>query len=48
MLEENDWKGKIRIIGLSNDVKKQTVIDHVEKNQWGSVEHFYGVSKEFT
>lgn len=36
-----EWAGKVRIIGVSIDKDAQTVHNHIEKNGWGSVEHYH-------
>jgi hypothetical protein len=43
MLEHHGakWGDKVRIIGLSIDKDVETVVNHVKKNKWESVEHFH-------
>lgn len=43
MLEKkgDDWKDKIRIIGLSIDQDKAKLKSHVDAKGWGKVEHFW-------
>jgi hypothetical protein len=43
MLDKNAeaWKGKVKIIGISIDQGREAVKSHVEKNKWGSVEHYH-------
>jgi thiol-disulfide isomerase/thioredoxin len=43
MLEKkgDEWKDKIRIIGLSIDQDKAKLKSHVEAKGWGKVEHFW-------
>jgi len=38
---KEDWKGKVRIIGLSIDNDHSTVAEHVDNKQWGDVEHYH-------
>ena len=35
------WGDKVRVIGISIDKDVETVANHVKKNKWESVEHFY-------
>lgn len=43
MLEKkgDEWKDKLRIIGLSIDSAKETVKSHVENKGWTAVEHYF-------
>merc|ERR1719408_219625 len=43
MLEKKgeDWKGNLRVIGLSIDQGREAVVKHVEDKKWTSVEHFH-------
>jgi len=43
MLEKRgeDWKGKVRIIGLSIDQDKAKLVSHVNEKKWTSVEHYF-------
>jgi len=36
-----DWKGKVRIIGISIDSTSDVVLKHVQEKKWESVEHFH-------
>jgi len=36
-----EWKGKVRIIGISIDQGREAVKSHVEDKKWTSVEHFH-------
>jgi hypothetical protein len=36
-----DWKGKVKIIGLSIDKDIPTIEKHVEAKKWGTVEHWF-------
>lgn len=36
-----EWGDKVRIIGISIDNDSETVLNHVKKNKWESVEHFH-------
>ena len=36
-----DWKGKVRIIGVSIDQDKAKLQGHVQNKQWTSVEHYF-------
>lgn len=38
---ENDWAGKVRIIGVSIDSSKETVAKHVESKDWKRPEHYW-------
>ena len=42
MLEKNaeKWGEKVKIIGISVDDDKKTVIDRVEERKWKKVEHY--------
>jgi thiol-disulfide isomerase/thioredoxin len=42
MLEHHpEWKGKVRILGISLDKTKDVVIKRVEDRKWTSVEHYF-------
>lgn len=43
MLEKKgeDWKDKVRILGISIDQTKEAVNTHVADKKWGTVEHFH-------
>ena len=43
MLEKRgkDWGSNVRIIGLSIDGDKETVVKHCETKKWMSVEHYH-------
>ncbi len=38
---KDDWKDKVRIIGISTDTAKKAPSDMVKARRWTSVEHFY-------
>lgn len=42
MLEKNkeNWKGKVRIIGVSKDNAVEKVNKHVQKKKWKLIEHY--------
>jgi len=43
MLEKKaeEWKGKVRIIGLSIDQDREKVVTHVAAKKWEAVEHYH-------
>jgi len=43
MLEKKgeEWKDKVRIVGISIDQGREAVVKHVEDKKWTSVEHFH-------
>lgn len=44
---KGDWQN-VRIIGLSIDQNKATVSEHIKKNGWSSVEHYWASAKGCT
>jgi len=48
MLEKKgeDWKGKVRIVGISIDQGREAVVKHVEDKKWTSIEHFHRSSSD--
>lgn len=38
---EGDWKGKVRIIGLSIDQEQEKLKSHVNSKGWTAVEHYW-------
>lgn len=43
MIKKNqaEWKGKVRIVGLSIDNEMSAVEEHVKTKDWGNVEHWH-------
>ena len=44
MVNNPDWEGKVRIIGVSLDQDTATVKTRVEDKGWGKVEHYWKAS----
>ena len=38
---KDEWKDKVRIIGLSIDQDKKKLEDHIKAKEWTAVEHYH-------